>query len=94
MTINRYVLTATVTVPAGTPATVTAGEPSTGGAAGYGNSGTGAGYGVFPQTLVACTAIELDPSGALYAAITAVNASALRAWVPGQDDVSHGATSN
>lgn len=94
MTINRYVLTATVTVPAGTPATVTAGEPGTGGAAGYGNSGTSSGYGVFPQVFVEGTAIELDPTGAVYAAITAVNANALRAWVPGQDDVGHGAVSN
>jgi hypothetical protein len=95
MALTRYVLTATVTVPAaGTPATETAGEPGTGGAAGYGNSGTSARYGVFPQTFVAGTAIDLEPAGALYAAITAANASALRAYVPGQDDMGHRALSN
>jgi hypothetical protein len=94
MTINLYVLTATVTVPAGTPATVTAGELGTGGAAGYGKSGTSAGYSVFPEVFTEGTAIELDSAGAVYAAITAVNANALRAWVPGQDDVSDAAISN
>ena len=49
---------------------------------------------MFPQVFTEGTAIELDPAGAVYAAITAVNASALRAWVPGQDDVGHGSTSN
>jgi hypothetical protein len=89
--LSRYVLTATVTVAAGTPATPVAGEPGTGGAAGYGNAATSAGYGVFPQTFVKGTAITLDPAGTLYAAIGAGN---LRAYVPGQDDVSHAATSN
>ena len=64
------VLTATVTVPACTPATVTAGEPGTGGAAGYGNASVSAGYGVFPKTFIAGTAIILEPAGALYGAIT------------------------
>ena len=37
MAINRYVLTADVTVPAGTAATIVAGEPGTGAPAGPGN---------------------------------------------------------
>ena len=49
MALNRYVLTATVTVPAGSPATVAAGEPGTGGAAGFGTAGISAGYGAFPS---------------------------------------------
>ena len=50
MALSRYVITAPVTVPAGTPATPTAGEPGTGGAAGFGNTGISAGYAAFPQT--------------------------------------------
>ena len=37
-------------VPAGTSATSTAGEPGTGGAAGFGNTGISAGYAAFRQT--------------------------------------------
>jgi len=41
MALNRYVLTATVTAPAGTITTpIVAGEPGTGGAAGHANSST------------------------------------------------------
>ncbi len=36
MALNRYTLTATVTIPAAAAATVVAGEPGTGGAAGFG----------------------------------------------------------
>jgi hypothetical protein len=43
MALGRYVITAPVTVPAGTPATVTDGEPGTGGAAGRGSTGISAG---------------------------------------------------
>ena len=77
MALSRYVLTATVTVPAGTPATVAAGEPGTGGAAGYGSKSTSAGIGYFGQTFIAGTAIVLDPAGALF---TAIGAGNLRAW--------------
>jgi hypothetical protein len=49
--LSGYVITAPVIVPAGTPATSTAGEPGTGGAAGFGNTGISAGYAAFPQTL-------------------------------------------
>lgn len=91
MALQRYVLTSTVTIGAGTPATVTAGEPGTGGAAGYGSASVSAGYGVFPQTFLQGTAIILDPAGALYAAIGAGN---LRAYVQGQDDRGGAALSN
>ncbi len=91
MALSRYVLTSSVTVPAGTPATVTAGEPGTGGPAGYGSASVSAGYGVFGQTFVRGQVIVADPAGALYAAIGAGN---LRAYVQGQDDVGHAALSN
>lgn len=91
MALQRYVRTSTVTVPAGTPATVTAGEPGTGGAAGSGNVGISAGYALFPQTFLIGTTIVLDPAGPLYAAIGAGN---LRAYVQGQDDRGGAAASN
>ena len=91
MALNRYVVTATTTVPAGTAATPTAGEPATGGAAGFGNASVSSGAGYFPQTFIAGTTIVLDPTGALYAAIGAGN---LRAYVQGQDDVGHAALAN
>ncbi len=81
MALNRYVLTSTVTVPAGTPATVVAGEPGTGGAAGFGNASTSAGFGLFPQTFIEGTAIVLDPAGPLF---TAIGAGNLRAWADGE----------
>ena len=91
MALNKYVVTSTTTVPAGTPSTVTAGEPGTGGAAGYGNASVSAGVGYFPQTFLAGTTIVLDPTGPLYAAIGAGN---LRAYVQGQDDVGHASPAN
>lgn len=84
-------LTATVTVPAGTPAAVVAGEPGTGGAAGYGNASTSDGFGLWPQTFIQGTAIVLDPAGALY---TAIGAGNLRAYVQGQDDIGHAGLAN
>jgi hypothetical protein len=92
MPVNRYVLTANVTVPAGTLSTPTAGEPGTGGAAGYGSSSTSAGYGIFPQTFMKNTPIVLDPAGPLYAALN--GAGALRPWVQGTDDRGGAALSN
>jgi hypothetical protein len=88
--LSRYVLTATVTVPAGTAATVVAGEPATGGAAGYGSVSTTSGP-TWPVTYLKGTPIILDPAGALYAAIGAGN---LRPYQQGTDDVSHAAISN
>ena len=92
MAINRYVLTSTVTIAAGTAiATPTAGEPGTGGAAGYGNAGISAGFAPWPQTFTEGQAIMLDPAGALYAAIGSGN---LRAYGQGTDDVGHAALAN
>jgi hypothetical protein len=91
MALARYVITSAVTVPAGTAATPAAGEPGTGGAAGYGNASVSAGYGVFPQTFIAGTVIVLDPGGVLYGAIGAGN---LRPYVQGQDDLGHAALAN
>jgi hypothetical protein len=83
-------LTSTVTIPAGTPATITAGEPETGGAAGYGSAATTGGP-LWPMTYLVGTAIILDPAGPLYAAIGAAN---LRAFTDGTDNVGHACLSN
>lgn len=92
MAVNRYILLSDVTIPAGTPATVTAGEPGTGGAAGYGNAAvTPATWSYFPQVFLEGTAIVLDPSGPLYALIGAGN---LAAWADGTSNVGHAALSN
>jgi hypothetical protein len=96
VSLNRFVMTQTYTIPAGTLATVTAGEPGTGGAAGFGNSDVASGQAgaVFPQTVTGGTAIVLD-SGTPSALYTLLNgADVIRAWVPGQDDVGHAAVSN
>ena len=50
MALSRFVLTATVTVTPDALATPVAGEPGTGGAAGFGNTSTSAGYGIFANT--------------------------------------------
>ena len=85
MAVNRYILTAQVTLAAGTPATVVAGEPGTGGASGFGSAPTTGGP-VWPTTLLKGQAIMLDPAGPLY---TLIGAGNLRAWVDGQDNVGH-----
>ncbi len=92
MALNRYVLTATTTVPAGTPATVTAGEPATGGGAGFGCVGISAGYAAFPQPFQPGTPIVLDSASPLYTYLN--GQGAVRAYVQGTDDVSHAAISN
>lgn len=92
MALSRYVITANTVVAAGTVATVVAGEPGTGGAAGFGNTAISAGAEDWPMTFIAGTAIVLDSGSALFAALN--GASALRAYVPGQDDVGHAAISN
>jgi hypothetical protein len=98
MALSRFVLTANVTTVPDTVATPVAGEPGTGGAAGFGNSATVSPatigkYGLFPQTFLAGTVIMLDSAltNGLYAAIGAGN---LRAYVPGQDDRGGAALSN
>ena len=91
MARNRYVLTATITVPAGTITTpVVAGEPGYRWRCGYGNTSTSAGAGYFPQTFPAGTPIILDPAGALYTALS----GNLRPYVQGQDDRGGAALSN
>jgi hypothetical protein len=92
MPLSRYVITSVVTVAAGIPATVTAGEPGSGGAAGYGSAPISAGYAVFPQSFQPGTVIYLDPAGPLYGYLN--GAGALRPYVQGSDDVSHAAISN
>jgi hypothetical protein len=82
MALNRYVLTATVTVAAGTAATLVAGEPGTGAPAGPGNAATTGGP-LWPTTYLRNTVIVLDPAGSLF---TAIGAGNLRAYVQGTDD--------
>jgi hypothetical protein len=90
MAVNRYVVTADTTVAAGTAATVVAGEPGTGGAAGFGSAPTTGGP-LMATTYRKNQVIMLDPAGSLYAAIGAGN---LRAFVQGQDDAGHAGLSN
>jgi hypothetical protein len=92
MALNRYVLTASVTVPAGTPATVAAGEPGTGGAAGFGNTGISASYAAFPQTFQAGTPVIFDSASPLYTYLS--GQGVFRAYVQGQDDVGRAGLSN
>jgi hypothetical protein len=89
---SRYVISQAINVPAGTPATVTAGEPGTGGAAGYGNVGISAGYATFPRSFQPGTAIVLHRASPLYSYLN--GQGALRAYVQGTDDASHAAISN
>jgi len=81
MAINRYVLTADVTVPAGTAATVVAGEPGTGGAAGFGGAPTTGGP-VWARTYKRGQLIDLDPAGSQF---TAIGAGNLRQVTPAQE---------
>jgi hypothetical protein len=100
--LSRFVVTSTVTLTPDTIATVAAGEPGTGGAAGSGNTatvspGTSGKYGWLPLVFQPGTVIYADSSAGttgpqlLYQAIGAAN---LRAWVQGQDDVGHACLSN
>jgi hypothetical protein len=95
--LNRYVLTSTVTLTPDTVATVVAGEPGTGGAAGFGSSAsvspsTATKWGLWPLVYLAGTPVVLDPAGALYSALG--GATNLRAWVDGTDNNGHQALSN
>lgn len=92
MALGRYVVTATTVVAAGTVATVVAGEPGTGGAAGFGNTAISAGAEDWPMTFIAGTTLVLDNASPLYTALN--TAGALRPYVQGQDDVGHAALSN
>jgi hypothetical protein len=90
MALNRYVVTSDTTVPAGTPATPAAGEPETGGAAGFGSAATTGGP-LWPTLYAKGTPLLLDPAGSLYAAIGAGN---LRAFTDGQDSAGRPGISN
>ena len=101
MALGRFVVTSTLTLSPDAVATLVAGEPGTGGAAGFGNSATLAtarsGKWLWGMTLLAGTVIYADSSAGsngpqlLYQAIGAGN---LRAFVDGQDAVGHAALSN
>lgn len=94
VSLNKFVVTATTQIAAGTVSTVTAGEPGTGGAAGYGNTSISAGAEDWPTTITKGSVLILDSGtpGALYTALN--GAGVLRAYVPGQDDVGREAVSN
>lgn len=105
MALTRYVLTSTVTLTPDAVAAVVAGEPGTGGAAGFGSAATivpsaasEGKFGLWGLTLLAGTAIYADPAAGfatgpqlLYQAIGAGN---LRAFTDGTDAVGHQALSN
>jgi hypothetical protein len=91
MAVNKYIVTATTTIAAGTPATPTAGEPGTGGVASHGSMATTGGP-LWATTYQAGQAIVLDTAGSLYASLN--GAGALRAYQQGTDDVSHAAIGN
>jgi hypothetical protein len=91
MAVQRFVVTSTTTVAAGTPATVVAGEPGTGGAAGFGGAPTTGGP-PWPTVYTKGTPIVLDTAGSLYAALN--GAGALRPFTDGTDTVSHAALAN
>jgi hypothetical protein len=93
MALSRFVVTSQVTLTPDTLAAVAAGEPGTGGAAGYGNTatvapGTSGKYELWSPTLHVGDVVYADSSAGstgpqlLYQAIGAGN---LRAWVDGQD---------
>jgi hypothetical protein len=100
VTLNKFVVILNITVPAGTLSTVVPGDPGSGGAAGYGDSSatpmttTPWGYGVMPLSFQVGTAIVLDSGGGgtLYNILAGL--SAIRAYIPGQDDVSHAGIGN
>jgi hypothetical protein len=96
VSMQRFVFTQNYTLPAGTVAPVVAGEPATGGAAGFGNSATAAGQAgaLWPTTYLAGTAIVLD-GGTPSALYTALNtAGVIRAYVQGTDDRGGAALAN
>lgn len=98
ISLNRFVVTQNVVIPAGVLATVVAGEPGTGGAAGFGDDElaptTTQGGTYFPEQIVAGSVLLLDSGtpSQLYAYLNGL--PALRPYVQGQDDVGHAALSN
>ena len=107
MALSRFVLTATVTLTPDAVAAVVAGEPGTGGPAGFGNSATivpsalsEGKYGLpgMPLTLLEGTTIYADSAAGFATApqllYQAIGAGNLRPYVQGQDDVGHAALAN
>lgn len=96
MALSRFVVTAQVTVPAGTPALVTTGPGGGFGCESWAGV-SGAYGGPYPQVYRPGDVILADSSAGstgpqlLYQAIGSGN---LRAFVQGQDDVGHGGLSN
>lgn len=101
MALNRYVLTATVTVPAGafTADVITGGTPSTttgaGAPADFGTGSWAQSAGHYESgagaTWYAGQVIWADPAGKLF---TAIGAGNLRAFTDGTDAAGHAALSN
>jgi hypothetical protein len=97
MAVNRYILTSPVTLAAGTAATVVAGEPGTGGAAGFGNASTTGGERVWaepasgPVTYPKGQLIALDPAGPLF---TQIGGGNLALVTPAQETGGFLGTSN
>jgi CubicO group peptidase (beta-lactamase class C family) len=102
MALNRYVLTAKVTLPSGAftlgGSDVIIDQAGAGGGFGTGSYaqaageyGSGAGATAGSTTWYPGQVIWADPAGALYAAIGSAN---LRAFVDGQDNVGHWGLSN
>jgi hypothetical protein len=90
MALNRYVLTSTVTVPAGTASAVS--QP--GGTVSW-SGPSGAWAEGFPVTFAQGQVIEFDPATTAGAALqSAIGAGNLRPYVQGQDDRGGAALSN
>jgi hypothetical protein len=88
--LSRFVLTAQVTVPAGTASAVA--QP--GGTVTW-SGPAGAWAGGFPQTFLKNQVIEFDPATTAGAALqSAIGAGNLRAYVQGADDSGHAALAN
>jgi hypothetical protein len=90
MAVNRYVVTQTTTVAAGTLATPTAGDPATGGVAGHGSAAVTSGQ-LFATTFLEGTPVVLDTGSALYASLN--GAGVLRPFTDA-DTVSHQGLAN
>ena len=85
-------LTATVTVPVGTLATVIAASRARAAQPGSATPASASGTRPSPQSFALGTPIILDPAGLLYVYLNAQGV--LQAWVQGTDDVGHAAISN
>lgn len=90
MAVNKYIVTATTTIAAGTAATLTPSEPGTGDPAGPCSPAVASGP-LWPVTFLKGTPIVLDTAGSLYAALN--GAGALRPLTDA-DTVSHAALAN